>query len=327
LDALSGSGKAEIVAAFLSQYYINQTIIPKEIILEAHIADEPLIEELLSKSLGSGVKLIVPERGKKRELLKLAQNDVIESVKRMDERISSEREKERMLTDELCRALGRADIPGRPLRLEAYDISNTSGAGNVGAMVVFEGSRPIRSDYRRFKVRGEDGSDDYGSMQEILYRRLKRGIARDKGFERMPDLILVDGGLGHAHAAEQVVSALKLRLDVAGMVKDDRHRTRGLVLGGKEIDLKATPELFHLIGGIQEEVHRFAIDYHRGVRKSAATRSQLDEISGIGEKRRNALLMKFGSIDAIKEAKEGDLAAVPGMNAAAAKRVKEYFAG
>lgn len=142
----------------------------------------------------------------------------------------------------------------------------------------------------------------------------------------MPDLILVDGGVGHVHAAEQVIRALKLDLDVAGMVKDDRHRTRGLVFGGNETDLRGMPALFHLIGGIQEEVHRFAIDYHRGVRKSAAVRSQLDEIPGIGEKRRNALLTKFGSIDAIKDADEDALAAAPGMNLTAAKQVRAYFA-
>ncbi|MDR2156960.1 MAG: excinuclease ABC subunit UvrC [Clostridiales Family XIII bacterium] len=327
LDAAAGSGKTEIVSAFLSQYYINQTIIPKEILLEAHIADEGLIEELLSKNLGGGVKLIVPERGKKRELLRLAQNDVDESVKRLDERLRAERERERELTDELCRVLCRTDTPSGPLRLEAYDISHTAGSGNVGAMVVFEGNKPIRSDYRRFKIRGEEKGDDYGSMQEMLYRRLKRGVALDKGFDRLPDLILVDGGAGHVRAAEQVTRALKLDLDVAGMVKDDRHRTRGLIFGNRETDLKATPTLFHLIGGIQEEVHRFAIDYHRGVRKSAAVRSQLDDIPGIGEKRRNALLARFGSIDAIKAAEEDEIGAVPGMNRSAAREVKAYFAG
>jgi excinuclease ABC subunit C len=327
LDAAVGSEKPEIVAAFLSQYYINQTMIPREILLEQHIADEALIEELLGEGPGAGVKIIVPERGKKRELLRLAQNDVDESVKRMDERIRAEQEREHALMNELLHVLGRDEAPAKPLRLEAYDISNTAGTGNVGAMVVFEGSHPVRSDYRRFKIRGDEKGDDYGSMQEVLYRRLKRGVARDKGFDHMPDLILVDGGIGHVHAAEQVIRAMKLNLDVAGMVKDDKHRTRGLVFGDRETDLKSMPTLFHLIGGIQEEVHRFAIDYHRGVRKSAAVRSLLDDIPGIGAKRRNALLTKFGSVDAIKEANEEELMAVPGMNLAAAKQVRLYFAG
>ncbi|MDR0356969.1 MAG: excinuclease ABC subunit UvrC [Clostridiales Family XIII bacterium] len=325
LDAAAVSGKQEIVSAFLSQYYVNRTIIPKEIIIESHIEDEALIAELLSKNLGGNVKITVPERGKKRELLRLARNDMDESLKRMDERILAEREREQELKSELCRALGRDELPSRPLRLEAYDISNTAGSDNVGAMVVFEGIKPVRADYRRFKIRGDEKGDDYGSMQEMLYRRLKRGIAKDKGFDRMPDLILVDGGAGHVRAAEQVVRALKLNLDAAGMVKDDKHRTRGLVFGGAEFDLKATPALFHLIGGIQEEVHRFAIDYHRGARKSSAVRSRLDEIPGIGERRRNALLTKFGSIDAIRNAEEDDLAAVPGMNRSAAKQVRAFF--
>jgi excinuclease ABC subunit C len=209
--------------------------------------------------------------------------------------------------------------------LEAYDISHTGAEDSVGAMVVFRGNRPERGSYRRFKIRGEASGDDYGSIQEILYRRIKRGMEQSPGFENMPDLILIDGGLGHVHAAEEVLRAMKVDIRVAGMVKDNRHRTRGLVYRDEELDLKEHPKLFALIGGIQEEVHRFAITYHRGVRNRKAIRSELEEIAGIGEKRRNALLLAFGSIDGIREAGEAELAAVPGMNRASAHAVSVHF--
>jgi excinuclease ABC subunit C len=325
LDAGAGAEKAEIVSAFLSQYYVNQTVIPKEIILEEHIADESLIEEVLTEGGGRKVSIIVPERGKKRGLLKLAQNDVEESEKRLTERASQEREKKAQLRAEIISVFGDEIRSGRPLRLEAYDISNTAGVDTVGAMVVFEDGRPDKRSYRRFRVRSETQGDDYAAMQEVIYRRFKRAEAGDKGFAALPDALLIDGGLGHVNAVLQVTQALGVTIPVAGMVKDDRHRTRGIVYDGTETDLKDLPELYHLFGTIQEEVHRFVIEYHRGVRKSGAIRSRLDEIPGVGEKRRNALLLTFGSIDAIRKASEEDIAKVPGMNAKAAKAVKDFF--
>lgn len=330
LDAAPETTKEEVVAAFLAQYYANQTVIPKEILLESHIEGEALIEEMLTRNLGSGVKLIVPERGKKRELLMLAKNDVNISVQLLEGRLKDEREKEAALAAALRAVLGGGDsaaaAAAAPLRVEAYDISNTGGADAVGAMVVFEGSKPVRSDYRRFKIRGDVRGDDYAAMQEVLYRRLKRAEAGDPGFARLPDLFLIDGGTGHVHAAEQVLSAMGVQIPAAGMVKDDRHRTRGLVYGETEVNLKEQPALFALIGSIQEEVHRFVIEYHRGVRKSGTVRSLLDEIPGVGEKRRGALLAFFGSIDAIKNATEEELAAVPGMDKKSARAVADFFA-
>ncbi|MDR0852491.1 MAG: excinuclease ABC subunit UvrC [Clostridiales Family XIII bacterium] len=345
LDATQDSTKEEIVSAFLSQYYVNQTIVPGEILVEAAIPDEALITAMLSDIRGSVVRIFVPERGKKRELLKLAQGDVSESSRHMEDRIQSSREKEQALETELNAVITAAREtegdgsyaldaktpelspcpPCRPLRLEAYDISNTGGTDSVGAMVVFELAKPVKADYRKFRIRSDAKGDDYAAMQEVLYRRLRHGLAKDKGFEKMPDLILIDGGTGHVHAALQVIGALGVPLAVAGMVKDDRHRTRGLIVADAEIDLKESPALFHLIGQIQEEVHRFAIEYHRGVRSSAAIRSELDEISGIGAKRRNALLLRFGSIDAIRTATEEELSQTPGMNAAAAHSVRTFF--
>jgi excinuclease ABC subunit C len=191
-------------------------------------------------------------------------------------------------------------------------------------MVVFEGSLPVRKDYRRFKIRTVEGPNDYGSLQEVLYRRFKRGLQGDGRFEIMPDLLLIDGGKPQVSAAEQVLRALKVEIPVAGMVKDDKHRTRGLVYQEKELDLKENPVLFRYIASIQEEVHRFAIEYHRGLRKKSLQRSALDSIEGIGEKRRNALLSHFGSIDRIREATVEELCQVPGITRPAAQKVLEW---
>jgi excinuclease ABC subunit C len=211
------------------------------------------------------------------------------------------------------------------LRLEAYDVSNTGGVDSVAAMVVFVGGEKKRSAYRRFRIRSQEGGDDYGAMQEAVYRRLRRGQDGDPGFVPLPDIILVDGGKGHVSAVKQIVRALRTGTPVLGMVKDDRHRTRGLVTDDGEIDISKDPNLYRFIGVIQEEVHRFAVEYHRGVRGKKAVVSELDGIAGIGEKRRNALLTKFGGLAGIAAASQEELEAVPGMNAAAAKSVKEYF--
>jgi len=329
LDAEEGASKKEIIAAFLKQFYANQTMIPKEIILEEKIEDAAAIEKYLTEAAERGVKLAVPERGDKKALLALAQKDIQETGALAEDLLTAKKVREEAAAEALRRAAG---LPaGGPLRLEAYDISHTGGEDSVGAMVVFRGTEKSGKDYRRFKIRTTDDSgkskDDYASMQEVLYRRLKRGLAGDKGFEELPDVILVDGGKGHVTAAEQIVSALGVDppIPVLGMVKDEKHRTRGLVSGDTELDLTQNPELFHLTGAIQEEVHRFAVDYHRGVRGKKVTKSELDEIPGIGEKRRRALLLKYGGIEAIRTATAEELTAVPGMNRAAAEAVAAWF--
>jgi excinuclease ABC subunit C len=335
LDAPPSSSKEDVVSAFMLQYYIDRASAPKEILLERHIEDEGLLAEMLAENSDHAVRIEVPERGEKRDLVKLALNDVSETTKLMADLAAREREKEKALSSELLDVLGFASPPDKSgastdapaLRVEAYDISHTGGADSVGAMVVFVGQEPLRSAYRRFRIRSDIvGGDDYGAMQEVLYRRLRRAREGSAGFEILPDVILIDGGRGHVHAALQVTEAMNVNVRVAGMVKDDRHRTRGLVMpDGREVDLKGRPALFHLIGSIQEEVHRFVIDYHRGARKRKAVRSLLDEVSGIGEKRRNALLAAFGGIDGVRAADEAALAAVTGMNAAAARAVREFF--
>jgi excinuclease ABC subunit C len=332
LDTEAGASKKEITAAFLKQYYANQTIFPKEILLEERIDDAGAIEDYLSGAAGHRIRFSVPQRGEKLALLRLAQKDIRETDALAGDMLAARRDRQAAAEDALRQIAGLPAASGRPLRIEAYDISHTGGVDSVGAMVVFRGSEKSGSDYRRFKIRTTDGggksADDYASMQETLYRRLRRGIAGEKGFDELPDIILVDGGKGHVAAAEQITQALGMEkpVPILGMVKDDRHRTRGLVCGDHETDLAAAPELYHLIGTIQEEVHRFAVDYHRGVRGKSLTRSELDDIAGIGEKRRRALLLKYGGIEAVKGASVEELAAVPGMNRAAAEAVRAHFA-
>ena len=323
LNQEAAEDRAEITEAFIKQYYSANTAIPQEILLETEIPGEALLAQWLSGLRGSSVRLVVPQRGEKRALLELARKDVVEMMKVLDERARNQRERQQAASRALADFLG---IEREHWRMEAYDISNTNGLDSVGAMVVFEDGRPVRSDYRRFKIKTVEGADDYASLQEVLYRRMKRGLSGDPGFARMPDLLLMDGGEKQVQAVEKVLFAMQVAIPVAGMVKDDHHRTRGLVYQGRELDLKQVPELFRSIGSIQEEVHRFAIEYHRGLRGKALQRSVLDEIPGVGAKRRGALLAHFGSVEAIRQASVEQLAEAQGMNRAAAESVHAYFA-
>ena len=319
-----GETNSEIVAAFLKQYYSAQSMIPKEIILEEHIQDEETVSQFLSDIQGRKVKIIVPERGQKRDLLKLAQKDIAESIRVQKVQKDKEDSVDRELGSEFTQLLD-IDAKERPLTLEAYDISHTGGTDSVGAMVVFEGQKPAKKRYRRFKIRSEDGADDYSSMQEVLYRRLRRGLENDPAFTPMPDLILIDGGLGHVNAVKPVLTGLKVDIPVVGMVKDDKHRTRGLIINEKELNLEDFPRVGRLIGNIQEEVHRFVIEYHRGVRNKSSLTSELDNIPDIGPKRRMRLMSAFGSIDKIKEASIDELKDIDGMSEKAAEQIKTYF--
>ncbi len=211
-------------------------------------------------------------------------------------------------------------------RIESYDISNISGVDSVGGMVVFENGRPQRKSYRKFKIKTVEGPDDYSSMQEVIYRRFRRAQKGDAGFSRMPDIIFVDGGLGHVHAVQEVLDAMDLHIIVAGMVKDDRHRTRGLFVDEKEVDLKERPALFRYVTTIQDEVHRFSIDYHHGLRNKSMQKSILDDAPGIGERRKKALLSRFGSIENMRKADVSELAETEGMTMRAAESLKLYLA-
>lgn len=340
LQAMEEDDMKEVVSAFIKQYYSENTMIPKEILVEGELAETKLIEDWLTEIRGSLVKITVPQKGDKKALLDMAKRDVIEMMKTLDERASNLREKNAAINTALEGVItglsankqeagtesakaGMA-VKGEGWRVEAYDISNTNGVDSVGAMVVFEGSSPIRKDYRRFKIRTVEGPNDFGSLQEVLYRRFKRGLQGDQSFAKLPDILFIDGGKPQVSAAEQVMKAMKLEIPVAGMVKDDKHRTRGLLYQEKELELKENPVLFRYVASIQEEVHRFAIDYHRGLRKKSLQRSALDTIEGIGEKRRNALLSHFGSIDRIREATLEELCQVQGITKPAAEKVMEW---
>ncbi len=333
LQAMEEDDLAEVVAAFIKQYYSDNTLIPREILVEGELLDTQLIENWLAEIRGSQVKITVPQKGDKKALLDMAKRDVIEMMKTLDERASNQREKNAAINSELeslVPLLSVKNIPDKKdwqwkgWRVEAYDISNTNGVDSVGAMVVFEGSSPMRKDYRRFKIRTVEGPNDFGSLQEVLYRRFKRGLQGDQSFSKMPDLLLMDGGKPQISAAEQVLKAMKIELPVAGMVKDDKHRTRALIYQERELDLKNHPVLFRYIASVQEEVHRFAIDYHRGLRKKSLQRSALDAIDGVGEKRRNALLSHFGSVDRIKEASLDELCQAQGITKPIAEKVLEW---
>ena len=345
----SGEQKAsEMLSSFITQYYPEMPALPRELILPMRISDEDLFEEYLSSvnagnaEAGSDVmhktRIVVPERGEKRALLKMAQEDAVKLAGTLDEKAEREAERRDALKKEIASLIEYASkisgsapllIPEddeREYRIEAYDISNFNGLDTVGGMVVYEGRKPVRGDYRKFKVRTAEG-DDYGSLREVIYRRLKRARKGDPGFSTYPDIMFIDGGLGQVHAVKAVVDAFRIAIPVVGLAKDDAHRTRAIVFDdGREIDLKDNRLLFSYCGNIQEEVHRFAITYMSGVKSKKMIRSVLEDIPGVGPKRRAALLNRFGSIKAIKDASYEELIETDGMNAAAAESVLEYFA-
>jgi excinuclease ABC subunit C len=324
---------AEVVSAFLKQYYINRSNIPREVLVDEPLPDGALIGDWLSEMRGAAVHLHTPLRGDKKALLDMAKRDIVNTAQLLDEKARTRRERDAALSAAFRTLLGvPADAggaddaeEGRAWRIEAYDISNTGGLDSVGAMVVFYGEKASGKDYRRFRIRTVEGADDYSSMQEVLYRRLRRWQDGDAGFSPLPDIILLDGGLGHVNAALKITRAMKLDIPVVGMVKDDKHRTRGLVCNGAELDLKQHPLLYHFTGKVQEETHRFAIEYHRGARGKTMLRSELDGVPGIGPKRRNALLAHFGNIERIKAATEEELLQAPGMTRAAARNLAAHF--
>ena len=307
----------KVISEFIKQYYSQLANPPSEILIPKPIKDEKIIGEML------GTKIHTPERGDKYQLLKLASRDVVEISKSLDIKVETQKEREHELRTALSRILG---YEKRGYRVESYDISNTNGVDTVGAMVVFRDLKPVRKDYRRFKIRTVEGPDDYGSLQEMLMRRFRRALENDKSFNELPDLILMDGGRGQVTSAEKVLRALRLQIPVLGMAKDDSHRTRVLVNGeGQEILLKDYPLLFKYCGTIQEEVHRFAIDYHRSLHNRNTIGSVLDDIPGIGPKKRNALLNHFETIKDIREAGREKLMECPGITAKNADSIIEFF--
>ncbi|MBR0468395.1 MAG: excinuclease ABC subunit UvrC [Mogibacterium sp.] len=340
---------ADMLSSFIKQYYPELSILPREIILPMHIEDEELLEAFLDNVNTSNAegktdvlhktRFIVPERGEKKAVLKMAMDDAIKLAGSLDEKAEREAERRDALKKAIAGLIEYAssisgsapllipDDDDREYRVEAYDISNFNGLDTVGGMVVYEGRKPVKSDYRKFKVRTAEG-DDYGSLREVIYRRLKRARKGDEGFSTYPDIMFIDGGLGQVHAVKAVVDAFRIAIPVVGLAKDDAHRTRAIVFDdGREIDLKDDRLLFSYCSNIQEEVHRFAITYMSGVKGKKMIKSALEDIPGIGPKRRGELLAKFGSIKAIKNATYEELMEVEGMNSKAAESVLEFFAG
>ena len=305
------------ITGFIKQYYSQMATPPKEIILQKSISEA----ELLGKYLGTTI--YTPQRGDKYQLMKLALHDVIEMSKSLSDKAASDRER----NDELRKILSNLTHSHKDrYRIESYDISNTNGVDTVGAMVVFFNLKPAKKEYRRFKIRTVEGPDDYGALQEMLYRRFKRTIEGDSSFSELPDLILMDGGQGQVTSALKVIRALKLNIPVLGMAKDDSHRTRALVdAEGNEFLLKEYPFMFTYCGNLQEEVHRFAIDYHHSLHNRNSIGSLLDGIPGIGPKKRNSLLMHFDSIENIKHASAAELKMCPGITEKNARDIIEFF--
>ncbi len=331
IQADESDSRKNMVSAFIKQYYSQWATVPPEILVEEEPDEKELLEEFLSRDRKK-VHILVPKRGSKRALMDLTRRDINEMTKTIEDRASSRQERERLVYDEMQKVMQTGGFTreegrsGKPYRVESYDISNTNGVDSVGAMVVFEGLEPVKKDYRRFKIRTIEGADDYGSLQEVLYRRFRRAQKGSRGFQTLPDIILMDGGRGQVTAALKVIRALGLTVPVAGMAKDDRHRTRALVFeDGREIDLAHHSVLFRYCGTIQEEVHRFAIDYHHSLHSRNSFHSELDDIPGIGPKRRNDLLYYFKSVDAIRKASEDELMQVPSVSRQAAENIISYF--
>ena len=327
LDIDEGDDIKDVITAFLKQYYSGTPYIPKEIWIQSEIPDRELLGSWLSESKGRSVKIVIPKRGDKEKLVEMAVKNAENQLIKDYERLKREAQRTKGAQEAVRELLGLSSLH----RIESYDISNTNGFESVGSMVVFVDGKPKNSDYRKFKIRTVTGPDDYASMREVLTRRFTHGLNEKKSgeglssFGMFPELILMDGGRGQVNIALEVLKELKIDIPVCGMVKDDHHRTRGLYYNNQELPIDSHSELFKLITRIQDETHRFAIEYHKSLRGKEQLHSILNDIPGIGEVRRKALLRYFKDIKAISEADTAELAKADGMNIAAAQRVYEFF--
>ena len=333
LNGIGGDSQDEILQSFVKQFYAGTPFIPREVMLEYEIQDTHLIEEWLTQRRGSRVHVLVPKKGQKERLMELAHKNAALVLTQDSEKIKREEERTAGAMQQICGWLGLSGVS----RIESYDISNINGFQSVGSMVVFEDGKPKKSDYRKFRIQTVQGPDDYASMDEVLSRRFRHGLEEKKelegkewseelgSFTRFPDLIMMDGGKGQVHIAEQVLARMGLAIPVCGMVKDDRHRTRGLFFQDREMPIQVNSEGFHLMTRIQDEVHRFAIEYHRSLRSKAQVKSVLDDIPGIGQTRRKALMRYFKSLEKIREASIEELKEADAMNERAAQSVYAFF--
>ena len=322
LRVAKGDTKSQVLSSFLKQFYAGTPFIPSEIMLQSEIEDAEIIEEWLTTRRKQKVHIRVPKKGTKEKLVELALENARMVLSKDRERIKREEGRTIGAVHEVEEWLGLKNV----VRMDAYDISNISGFESVGSMVVYEKGRPKRSDYRKFKIKWVQGPNDYASMEEVLTRRFTHESNGEfDSFARLPDLILMDGGRGQVNIALKVLNDLGIRIPVCGMVKDDHHRTRGLYFNNVEIPIDTSSEGFRLITRIQDEAHRFAIEYHRSLRSKEQVHSILDDIPGIGDTRRKALLRKFKSVENIRDASEEELAQTESMNTGSARQVYEFF--
>ncbi len=327
-DMATINSKQQLIEQFILQFYAGTAFIPKEILVSESVADNKIYQTWLSQKKNGAVRISQPKRGDKKKLVDM----VLENAKDyLDKYIENELNSRQLATARNLQLQDLLSLADMPQRIEAYDISNIMGTFSVGSMVVYEDAKKKRSDYRRFKVKTIEGPNDYGSMMEVLYRRFKRGKAAKKGqsvhfgFDKYPDLLLIDGGRGHVSVVKDVLNALKIDIPVAGMVKDKAHKTDKLFYEGKNYPIDKRSELYRYLYDIQEEVHRFAISYHRSLRDKQMINSVLDDIAGIGAVRKANLLKHFKTIDKIKNASFEELAAVDGITEKAAQAVLDFF--
>jgi excinuclease ABC subunit C len=317
---IGGIDPRSLMAEFLKRFYSAAAFVPGEILLQDEVDEASIIERWLAQKRGSSVKIRVPQKGDKKKLVEMASDNATELLENFSHKLSKEKDEAYQAMDQLYSLL---NLDEYPFRIEAFDISNIQGMEPVASMVVFEEARPKKNDYRRYRIKDVYGPDDYDSIREVIRRRYRRSSDDDPGI--LPQLVMVDGGRGQVSAAMEVLDELGLSLQVCGMVKDERHRTRGIIKDGQEYPLASFKDAYRLVASIQEEAHRFAITYHRSLRRNKQVRSVLDQIPGVGQKRRRALLKHFGSIDAIRSADIDQLARVEGMNLRVARSVHEFF--
>ncbi len=311
--------EAELLASFIKQFYAGTPFIPAELMLQQEVEEQELLEQWLTEKKEHRVHIRVPKKGEKEKLVELARKNAELVLNTDKERLKREEGRTIGAVKEIEKLLGLSGV----VRMEAFDISNTSGFASVGSMVVYEKGKPKRNDYRKFKIKSVQGPDDYASMEEVLTRRFSH--EKDQSFSRLPDLILMDGGKGQVNVALAVLDKLHLNIPVCGMVKDDNHRTRGLYFQNTELPIERNSEGFKLITRIQDEAHRFAIEFHRKLRSQGQVHSVLDDIPGIGPARRKALMKQFMNIEAIKNAEIEELKNIPSMNEKSALEVYKFF--
>lgn len=328
-----GDDRKGVLSSFLKQFYAGTPFIPKEIMLQEEVEDLELISQWMEKKKGQKVRIAVPKKGTKEKLVELAYQNAQMVLQRDRERIKREEGRTIGAVKEIAELLGLKEVN----RIEAFDISNISGFQSVGSMVVYEKGKPKKSDYRKFRIKWVKGPNDYASMEEVLTRRFVHGLDEQEerktenledaygSFTRFPDLLMMDGGRGQVNIALEVLQKLNLNIPVCGMVKDDHHRTRGLYYNNVEIPISRDSEGFKLITRIQDEAHRFAIEYHRSLRSKGQVHSVLDDIPGIGPARRKALMKHFKGLEGIRDASREELAAVDSMNEKSAAEVYEFF--